>query len=102
MCKKQKFGFYVDGPPYLRMSQRQGESTRGQTDCLPTEGLPIPEEIKSEDGRFQTGLPEAARRIAAVRRLTRPGTTDAGARLRGTSVSEAMKIANRVLGGGAA
>jgi hypothetical protein len=96
MRKKQKFGFYVGDPPYLTRSHRQCESVM--------EGSPIRDssalaESLGEDGSYRTGLHEAARRIATVRRLTRPATTNSNAPSRGASVSDAMRIANRVLGG---
>jgi CheY-like chemotaxis protein len=97
--RKQRFGFYLEGPPYLTLSHQQYESSRVPADCEPAGRLSALAE--GADGKHQTGLPEAAKRIATVRRLTRPGTTEGGAPLRGTSVSAAMKIASRVLGGGA-
>jgi CheY-like chemotaxis protein len=95
---KQKFGFYLEGPPYLTLSHQQYESSRAAAHCAPAGGSSALAEGK--DGKYQTGLPETAKRIATVRRLTRPGITDSGARLRGAPVSAAMRIASRVLGGG--
>jgi hypothetical protein len=99
--KKQKFGFYVGGPPYLTRSHRQYEAAGANMGGSPVEGLSALAEIDCADGKFQTGLREAARRIATVRRLTRPGPAygDAQQQLRGASVSAAMRIATRVLGG---
>jgi len=97
--RKQKFGFYVDGPPYLTRSRRPCESDTAIMGCSPPEALSASANLEFEDGTYQTGLREAARRIATVRRLTRPGAAHSGGQLRGIPAVDAMKIANRVLSG---
>jgi hypothetical protein len=97
--RKQKFGFYVDGPPYVTRSHSRCEPASATIDCSPPGELAAFAQLECEDDNFQTGLREAARRIATVRRLTRPGAASGGAQLRGIPASEAMRIASRVLGG---
>lgn len=94
--RKQKFGFYLAESPYLTSSHRQCEVA---VDCA-RGPLSVPRKPECEDDNCQTGLREAARRIATVRRLTRPGASSAEKQLRGIPASEAMRIASRVLAGG--
>jgi CheY-like chemotaxis protein len=95
--RKQKFGFYLDKPPYLTLSYQQYESARAAESSTPTAASAA--RAENDKANYETGLPEAAKRIATVRRLTRPATSAGGTRLRGTPVSAAMRIASRILGG---
>ncbi len=98
--RNQRFGFYLTAPPYVTGSYREYEATRENeigrspknASAFAGDAVPRP---------YQPGLPEAARQIAAIRRLVRPSAVCNVARVRPVSVSDAMKIAQRVLGGSA-
>jgi CheY-like chemotaxis protein len=99
-ARKQKFGFYMSGAPYLTSSRRQCESAAATVILEPAEAPPDAAKLEWKDGECQTGLCEAARRIATLRRLTHPGAAPEGAKSRGLPAAEAMRIASQVLDGG--
>lgn len=100
MCRNQKFGFYLTVTPYVTDSHLEYEATRESeielspynAKALAGDAVPRP---------YQPGLAEAARQIAAIRRLVRPRVAGNATRVRPVSVPDAMKIAQLVLGGSA-
>jgi len=99
-ARKQKFGFYMHGAPYLTSSRRQCESAAAAGVLAPPAAPPDPPKLEWKEGECQTGLHEAARRIATLRRLTHPGGAPDGAKSRAIPAAEAMRIASQVLDGG--
>jgi hypothetical protein len=94
--KRQKFGFYVDRPPHLTRSYCQCEPTQTQAES-PIEETPPSGHGEADHRKTQPGLSEAARQIAAVRRLIHPASMAGGRELHGISVLEALRIARRGL-----
>jgi hypothetical protein len=98
--RKQRFGFYLTAQPYVTHSYVEYEATRE------SEAAPPPSKARAFAGDagprlYQVGLPEAARRIAAIRRLVSPRPAGSDPGVRAVPVSDAMKIAQRVLTGSA-
>ncbi len=107
-CVQQKVGFYMAQPPYLTASVVRCRSSLQQQVLSRVEGDPHVQVALPARSRDGTGLAVAAQRIAESRQSARlrahePGQTQApevreeGARSR--SISDALKLAGRVLGG---
>jgi CheY-like chemotaxis protein len=93
---KQKFGFYVSGPPYLAKSYRQYEAA-GARDWPAVDVVAAPAEADGQSEKCLSGFCEAARQIATVRRLTFQGSSGNALR-RGIPVIDAIRFASRVPG----
>jgi len=95
---EQKFGFYIATSPYLTTSFARYESARHEVPSpRPVERLQNHESRARVDNRYRTGVPEAARRIAAAKLLSRPVALNEQAAPRGISFADAVKNAQRVL-----
>jgi CheY-like chemotaxis protein len=95
--RSQKFGFYTDLPPYISSSwsDRSGDGDDEKPRLLAGE-LQTLLHRGTESARYRGGVPEAARRIAAIRPLAQNAPTGA----KPVSFSNAVKAAERALGVG--
>ena len=102
--RKQKIGYYLPNAPYLTwVIPSEGELS------VPEVEKPVPEAQVVRPFRSTVhGTPEAARRIAALRVLTYPKPSSATATSSSThaeaptprmQTSDAMRLAERILGG---
>lgn len=105
-CAHQKFGFYVSQPPYVTASAAECRSSLQRQTLRRAD--PHPQAADPAPKHGGTGLAVAARRIAAARQLAQiaaqaPEEPQAPEvreeRSRGVSVSDAVRLAGRVLGG---
>jgi hypothetical protein len=93
----QKFGFYLARPPYLAASRAEYETAKGKEGAVrPSPRNPLLRPPGTA-ARYRVGVPEAAQRIAAAKRLSRSHVENENAKPHGLSFSEAVKHAERVL-----
>jgi hypothetical protein len=104
-CPHQKFGFYLAQRPYVTASAAECRSSMHQQTLRRAGANHHPDATRSPGS---TGVAEAARRIAALRRTARlnaPARKEPQAqevreeRFPEISVSDVVKLASRVLGG---
>lgn len=89
----QKFGFYTAHSPYITSSFSDRVDEDDESAHLPGGELQSLLHKGAPSARFRGGIPEAARRIAAIRPLTHGASREAG-----TSFSAAVRRAERILG----
>jgi hypothetical protein len=92
--KRQKFGFYVNHPPHLTRSYRPAEPMPTPVET-PAGETPASSQGEADRSMAQSGLREAARQIATLRRLIHPASTPGGQELRGVPILEALSIVRR-------
>jgi hypothetical protein len=94
--RDQRFGFYLTEQPYVTGSYVEYEATR-ESEVAPPPSKARAFAADAKPRLYQVGLPEAARRIAAIQQLLGQRAAGNAPRVLAVSVSDAMKIAHCVL-----
>lgn len=94
---KQKFAFYIARPPYLTSSLARYESGRDQDAAGPSRRSLDARGQARFVNRFCTGVPEAARRIAAAKLFASSPNSVQKAAPAGISFGDAVRNAERVV-----